>query len=322
MNQDEPIGHLVLDPGGPGEFSVALIDRVFVGRECAGVDESRRIVLSDDLAISRNHFEVRADRASARALVFDSSSNGTRVNGIRIERSVEVPLNDGDLIQVGGHMLQFHSDSQMTRGIEHAAVGTTYSTDEPTQRVIVVGDVINFSTVSEVADHQILARDIDRLYGELRTCLAQHRGIFANYMGDAFFSTWELDADPEAVDNALNFVLAAAQLVARVADTLELRYADGSPLRFGWGLMLGDVVVHTMPGPVVMMLGDAVNVAFRISSIAGREHRPTILVAEVVRKLAKGSYRFGEPETVYVKGRVGPETVFGVAASDPIISSD
>jgi adenylate cyclase len=313
MTQDEPIGHLVVDPGGPGEASVVLIDRIFVGRECAGIDESRRIILGDDLAISRNHLEVRADRESRRALVFDTSGNGTRVNGVRIERSVEVPLNDGDLIQVGGHMLQFHSESKVTKGMEHAAAGTTYPADVPTQRVIVVGDVINFSTVSEVADHQILARDLDRLYGELRTCLAQHRGVLANYMGDAFFSSWELNADPEAGDNALNFVLAAAQLVPQVADTLELRYADGSPLRFGWGLTVGDVVVHTMPGPVVMMLGDAVNVAFRISSIAGREHRPTILAAEVIRKLAKGSYRFGEPETVYVKGRVGPETIVGVA---------
>jgi hypothetical protein len=76
---------------------------------------------------------------------------------------------------------------------------------------MVVGDLINFSTVSEQADHQVLARDIDCLYRELRALLNQYRGTLVDYVGDAFFASWELDVDPAAADNALNFVLAASR---------------------------------------------------------------------------------------------------------------
>src|ERR1700686_4587245 len=36
---DQPLGYVVLDPGMPGARTVTLVDRIFVGRECAGVDE-------------------------------------------------------------------------------------------------------------------------------------------------------------------------------------------------------------------------------------------------------------------------------------------
>jgi adenylate cyclase len=314
MTEGGPIGYVVLDPGCPGEGSFELVDRIFVGRECAGVDDSRRILLSDDLSVSRNHLEIRVDQGTSRAMVFDTSSNGTRVNGIRIERSVGVPLTSGDLVQIGDHVLEFRSGAGLTRGTEHAAAGTMYATDRPTMMAIAVGDLINFSTVSEQADGQVLARDIDRLYGALRELLGQHRGTVANYMGDAFFAVWELDADAQAVDHSLTFALAASHLTAEVAPTLALRYADGTPLRMGWALTSGPAVVHMMPGSLVMVLGDAVNVGFRLSGIAGRDGRPTVLASQAVLDKAVGPYGFGPPETVAVKGRVEPETIYGVTA--------
>jgi class 3 adenylate cyclase len=178
---------------------------------------------------------------------------------------------------------------------------------------MVIGDLINFSTVSEQADHQMLARDVDRLYSELRGLLTQHRGTLVDYVGDAFFASWEFDADPAAADNALNFVLAASQRVAECTVDFELRYADGSPLRMGWAVSTGPVVMRLMPGAVVMVLGDAVNVGFRIASIAGREGRPSVLATQPTRDAATGAFTFGEPETVPVKGRLGTETIYGVS---------
>jgi class 3 adenylate cyclase len=303
---------VVLDPASSSPVTVTLIDRVFVGRECAGVDDSRRIVLEEDLAVSRNHLEIRVDVTSSQAVVVDTSSNGTRINGIRIERSVAVPLTDGDRIQVGSHELEFRGEAQVTRGTDHARAGSTVSIDTPTEMAMVVGDLINFSTVSEQADHKMLARDVDRLYNELRGLLKQYKGTLIDYVGDAFFASWEFDADPAAADNALNFVLAASKRVTECTGDFELRYADGSPLRMGWAVSMGPVVMRLMPGAVVMVLGDAVNVGFRIASIAGREGRPDVLATQAARGAALGAFTFGEPETVPVKGRVGTETIYGV----------
>ncbi len=284
-----------------------------MGRECPGVDEAHRILLGDDLAVSRNHLEIRVDANESRAMVVDTSSNGSRINGVRIERSVAVPLNDGDLIQVGNWKLAFRSArATVTRGSEHAA-GATVSVGAPTTMAMVVGDLINFSTVSEQADHEVLARDVNTLYSELRKLLSKHRGTLVDYVGDAFFASWELEVDPEAPDHALSFVVEAADEVATVTAGFELRYADGSPLRMGWAVTIGSVVMRLMPGAVVMALGDMVNVGFRIASIAGREGRASILATDAIRQASRGPFEFGEPETVPVKGRVGTETIYGVS---------
>jgi len=289
-----------------------LFDRLFVGRECAGVDEPHRIVLQDDLAVSRNHLEIRVDPDLGQAVVIDTSSNGARVNGVRIERSVGVPLHDGDQIQVGGHVLTFHGERVKPANVHHSE--RTISGATTLTMAMVMGDLIDFSTVSEQADPDVLSRDVHVLYQRLRQTLSDHKGTLVDYVGDAFFASWELEADALAATHALNFMLAADSVVAQCAPSLELRYNDGSPLRMGWAASLGSVIVRLMPGSVVMVIGDAVNVGFRIASLAGREGRPTLLATEQVRDAA-GPFVYGEPETVSVKGRVGSVTIFGVAGA-------
>lgn len=313
MTEDHPYGYVVLDPGGPKEATYALTDRIFVGRECAGVDDSRRILLGDDLAISRNHLEFRFDPELSRVVVVDTSSNGTRVNGLRIERSVGVALSAGDRIQVGEHLLEFRGENVVTRPVERQGSGSTIATETPTKLAMVVGDIINFSTVSEQVDQQLLARDTDRLYKEVRDVLSRH--TLVDYVGDAFFACWEVDADSEGVNNALDFAIKASERVATCTDDFEVRYADGRPLTMGWACTIGQAVMRLMPGSVVTVLGDAVNVGFRLSGIAGREGRPTVLATEGVRNASTGSFSFGEPETVSVKGRVGTVTIYGVHRS-------
>ena len=127
----DPFAHVVLDPGTAGEATHPLFDRLFVGRECAGVGAAHRIVLSDDLAISRNHLELRVDPERAIAVVVDVSSNGTRVNGIRIERSVAVPLNHGDVIRLGEHALELRVLSATTRPVKQVESRSTVSISNP-----------------------------------------------------------------------------------------------------------------------------------------------------------------------------------------------
>jgi class 3 adenylate cyclase len=312
--EGEPFGYVILDPGTPNEGTLPLYDRVFVGRECAGVDDAHRILLGNDLAVSRNHFEIRVDPELSRAMVVDTSSNGVRINGVRIERAVGVPLHGGDHIQVGSHTLEFRDAAAAMRKPARTEQRSTTSITTPMTMAMVVGDLINFSTVSEQAEQLLMARDVNVLYQKLRELLTQYRGTLVDYVGDAFFASWELDVDPDAAVNALNFALAANALVLETAPALELRYSDGTPLRMGWALSLGPVTMQLMPGSVVMVLGDAVNVAFRIASISGREGRASILATHLVAEAADGSFTFGEPETVMVKGRAGEVKIFGVSA--------
>jgi len=63
-----------------------------------------------------------------------------------------------------------------------------------------------------------------------------------------------------------------------------------------------------------VVLGDATNVAFRLSALAGREGRPDILATNRVQAAVGDQFEFATPEEVQVKGRTGTERVFGIGA--------
>jgi adenylate cyclase len=99
---------LILAPDRAGERSTPVYDWLVVGRECGGVDERHRLLI-DDPAVSRSHLELRLDLELDHAWLTDHSTNGTRLNGQRIERSIPVRLKPGDRIRLGGAELQFRS---------------------------------------------------------------------------------------------------------------------------------------------------------------------------------------------------------------------
>jgi adenylate cyclase len=145
--------------------------------------------------------------------------------------------------------------------------------------------------------------NIDRLYGELRQILSRHHGTLSNYVGDAFFATWEADAVPGAARAATAFAVAAAEPVPRIAAGLDLRDPGGGPLRMGWGVALGPAAVSRLTGMLVTVLGDATNVAFRLSGLAGRNGRPDVLVTGAVHRVTAASFAFTAPSAIQVKGR-------------------
>jgi len=317
---------LVLAPDTPDERSTPVHDWLFVGRECSGIDDRHRLLL-DDLAVSRKHLELRLDLDLDQAWLTDHSTNGTRLNGKRMERSVPVRIKPGDRMRIGVVELQFRS--RRFAGIEETGALTT-STELKTIRhvtvadmVMVVGDVLSFSTIAEAADDRVLLESIDRLFAVLRKILTRHHGTLSNYVGDAFFATWEAGESPEgqtpdaasadAARAAVAFAVEAAETVPQVAADLELRDPDGGPLRMGWGVAFGPAAVSLMTGLRVTVLGDTTNVAFRLSGIAGRDGWPNVLVTGAVRRATAASFAFDPLPAIQVKGRRKPVEVLGAS---------
>jgi adenylate cyclase len=65
---EEPLGHLVVMDDDGAERNVPIFDQLFVGRECGGISDRRRLVIPDP-EISRTHLEIRLDAASDQAFV-------------------------------------------------------------------------------------------------------------------------------------------------------------------------------------------------------------------------------------------------------------
>src|SRR6516225_9404531 len=219
---DHPQAHLVVHVKG-GEKSVPIFDQLFVGRQCAGIDEQRRLVIPDP-NISRNHLEIRLDVSTDRAYLIDTSTNGTLLNGMPLERAVQVPIKPDDQISMGDVVLIFRSDRFNAVGMTNTSPTLTRIVEET--MVMVVGDITNYSTISEVTDNRVIARSLNYLWHDLNRVLRAHRGTLNHYAGDALYAVWEVRTIPEANELAIDFALAANRRVEELAPTLPLRGPD------------------------------------------------------------------------------------------------
>jgi class 3 adenylate cyclase len=308
------LAFLVRSPGSSDEQSFVVLDRIFVGRECAGIEPSRRVLI-DDAVASRLHFEIRLDTASAQAYLVDSSTNGTRINGARVPRAVPHTIKAGDWVTAGDTEFAFVSSTFTGAGSDDARL--TLPRVNLSEMVLVVGDLTNYSAISQVTDSAVVAASLQRLYEELTVLLARHRGTLNHYAGDAICALWELDQIPEADQLGVAFALASHQKVAEVAPGLPLRGPDGDPVRMGWAVVRGPSAITTLTHAVVSVVGDATNLAFRLAGLAGREGRAPVLVSSAVHDLVVDQFAWGEPAHVDTKGRSGQETVYPVSARRP-----
>jgi adenylate cyclase len=170
---DEPLAFLVVVGEGSSDRSVPIFDQLFVGRECAGISEPRRLVI-DDPEISRTHLEIRLDVAGDQAFVIDTSSNGTLLNGMRLERAVLLRIRPGDEIRIGEVVLTFRS--QRFTAVAGIAPKRTQIRIGRAAMVMVVGDIINYSTISQATDDGVIAQSLHTLWHQLGGVLRAHRG--------------------------------------------------------------------------------------------------------------------------------------------------
>lgn len=191
--------------------------------------------------------------------------------------------------------------------------------------VMVVGDIVNYSTISQMTGRRLIAESLYTLWGKLDELLRAHYGTLSNYAGDALYAVWDLQTHPQAHGLAIDFTLAANRLVDDLGAALPLRDANGLPIRMG---CMGCSVVHgsaaqpAMARSVAAILGDSTNLAFRLAGIAGREGLAAVIVTDKVHDAVQEQYVWGVPEEVAVKGRRGKETVFPVVTRQRSLASD
>ncbi|GAA3817765.1 hypothetical protein GCM10022242_19620 [Nocardioides panacisoli] len=262
-------------------------------------------ILIDDGGVSRDHAHVVIE--GGRVHLVDHSTNGTRVNGRRIESGERVPLSDGDTVTVGRTDLGVRvlAPVEVEEGTETLREG------QSAPMVVLVGDVVGYTGLSEANDPHVVAECLSEVFAGLRSRIVDHGGVVNSYAGDAVFATW----DGSSASDAVRAALACQIAVEAMVPGLPLRYPDGSLLRIGWGVTAG-MISASRPSPGRFVLhGDAINLAFRISSLAGRDGLPPVL-AEHSLDLEPTIAR-GEQFELRVKGRAAPVRLVPVAVPAP-----
>ena len=177
---------------------------------------------------------------------------------------------------------------------------------------MVVGDITNYSTISEVTDNQVIARSLNHLWRELGSVLRVHRGTLNHYAGDALYAVWELRGFPKPMSSRSISRSPRARKSMNSRPRFRLRDQDGLPIHMGWGVVQGSAAIAAMTRTVEAVIGDATNVAFRLSGIAGRTGRAPVMVTDAVHSAVEEQYVWGDAEQVAIKGRKLEETVYPV----------
>jgi pSer/pThr/pTyr-binding forkhead associated (FHA) protein len=106
-------------------FVVRSAEGQALGEELAYGFEQARIVIGrgtgadvriPHLTVSGTHASVQLD-AEGYAIVDNGSTNGTRVNGVRLQPGRKKRLRDADLIEVGVYALTFHSSVALAHAV-------------------------------------------------------------------------------------------------------------------------------------------------------------------------------------------------------------
>ncbi len=76
---------------------LAVVDKIFIGRTCQGIESHKRIILQNSL-VSRDHAVI--NRAAHHLKITDTSINGTWINDIRMTAGSSKELKNGDIIRI------------------------------------------------------------------------------------------------------------------------------------------------------------------------------------------------------------------------------
>jgi len=285
----------------PGRVPLRLVveARLPIGRDGAG------LVLGD-ARLSRNHCTFQVDPGGHLSVSDAGSSNGTFVNGTRIDRPTT--LSPGDVVLIGNTVIMV-DEHAMTATPTMSAVTARRRTlvdgragldDHRSSQVgatttMVFSDIVDSTVANAHAGDRAWVAILDRHRRVIREHLALNDGTEVKEQGDGFFLTFR------SAQRGLRFAVGTQRALA------ELRTNDPT---FDLHVRLG---VHT--GEVIRDAGDLFGRHVALTArIADQASIDEIVTSSLVHELASstGDFRFGPGRTVALKGFEDRQLVYPV----------
>jgi adenylate cyclase len=239
-----------------GEFK-AIEGTCYFGRS-----PSNDIALPQD-KVSRRHALINIQGAREYWLVDLGSSNGTYLNGRRINQPCQ--LRDMDRVEVGGHVFVFRNAT--ARGAADVEAPDTEKTIQDIKSVscwLLVADIEGSTQFIQKLPVEEAPKVTAGWLAQCRRIVERHRGTINKFLGDGFLAYWA-DSKSEA---------------RRVADTVEAfrKLQNEGQVRFRQVLHWGPVFVG---GGASLgeesLLGNEVNFVFRMEKVAAALGVPVLL---------------------------------------------
>ena len=164
---------------------------------------------------------------------------------------------------------------------------------------VLFADLVGFTTLSEHRDPEEVRELLSSYFDRCRSLIERYGGTVEKFIGDAVMAVWGTpvarEDDPE---RAVRAALGLTAMVTALGETV------GMPeLRVRAGVLTGSAAVEIGSEAEGMVMGDTVNTASRLQSIA----KPgTVLVDDVTRRASEAAIAYEDAGIHSVKGREAP----------------
>ena len=253
---------------------------VFALRELSAIGRSREsAVVIADTRVSRRHALIR--RQDDGFWFFDLGSvNGSLINGKRVTTSQL--LASGDIIQIADHRFRFEGGPASDRWQGGTSITEQTIAEVRSREVILlVSDIQGFTAISEKLTPDQLAPIIGSWYSQTAAVLERHGANLDKFIGDCVLGYW-LDTSPASRFQALR-AAHAMRVGGEEVEGTPRAVVEPRGLHFGSGaaLHLGPAAYGAFSSREFTLLGDAVNLAFRLESLTRVLNQRVLVSAEL-----------------------------------------
>ncbi|HUZ39930.1 MAG TPA: adenylate/guanylate cyclase domain-containing protein [Acidimicrobiales bacterium] len=157
-------------------------------------------------------------------------------------------------------------------------------------------DLVGFTPYAEQQDPESVRELLTQYFDRAQSIIESYGGTIEKFIGDAVMAVWGAPVANE--DDAERAVRAGLDVIASVSDLGEV--TGNSGLRARGGVATGEVAITIGKVSEGMVLGDTVNSASRVQSVA---EPGTVFVDESTWRAASGAIAFEEVGTLELKGK-------------------
>lgn len=181
---------------------------------------------------------------------------------------------------------------------------------------VLFADLVGYSTLAEGQDPERVKRWVDAAFQRLVADVDRFGGSVDKVLGDAVIALFGAPTAHE--DDAERAVRAAVRMHETLAEFLVDRAADGAAAvdaRLRIGINTGEVLVGAVAGTEYTAMGDVVNIAARLQTMAPPGG---VLVGDATRALCSDAVTFEALEPAQLRGREQVEQVWRVVSVDAV----
>ncbi len=264
-----------------------------------------------DLHRARGHALARADRRGARSkrvsvtptLTCPACGEGTAPGKFCIHCGAPMQQkcpSCGEPILPGAKFCRECGTALNGQAIAPSAMASASGSVSERRLVSVLfADLVGFTALSEHRDPEEVRELLSQYFDRCRSLISRYGGTVEKFIGDAVMAVWGTpvarEDDPE---RAVRAALSLTQMVSALGEEV------GMPeLRVRAGVLTGNAAVEVGAEGEGMVLGDTVNTASRLQSVAAPG---TVLVDDVTHRASEAAIAYEEAGNHEVKGREQP----------------